>query len=45
MIDNADVVIRDEEDANLIPYSELEDEDLDYTDGLIAYSLGEIVKQ
>ncbi len=39
-INNADVVLMDEENGNLIPYSELED-DIDYTDCMIAYDLGD----
>ena len=45
LINNADLLIYDEESGEVIPYSKFEDEDIDYTDGLIAYSLGEIVKQ
>ena len=39
-INNADVVLMDEEYGNLIPSSELED-DIDYTDCMIAYDLGD----
>ena len=39
-INNADVVFLDEEYGNMIPYSELED-DIDYTDCMIAYDLGD----
>jgi hypothetical protein len=39
-INNADVVFLDEEYGNMIPYLELED-DIDYTDCMIAYDLGD----
>ena len=42
-INNADVVYMDPDTGNIIPYSELEDEDIDYTDCLISYTLGEKV--
>ena len=42
-INNADVVIFDDEYDIYIPYSELEDEDIDYTDCMISYTLGEKV--
>lgn len=42
-INNADVVYMDPDIGNIIPYSELEDEDIDYTDCLISYTLGEKV--
>ena len=43
-INNADVVYMDPEYTELIPYSDLETDDIDYTDCMIAYTLGEKVK-
>lgn len=43
-INNADVVYMDPEYNELIPYSELDSDDIEYTDCMIAYSLGEKVK-
>lgn len=43
LINNADVVIKDEEDGRLIPYSELGC-NLDYTSCMIAYTLGEKIE-
>ena len=42
-INDADVVYMDPDTGNIIPYSELEDEDIDYTDCMISYTLGEKV--
>ena len=43
-INNADVVYMDPEYNELTPYSDLEIDDVDYTDCMIAYTLGEKVK-
>lgn len=42
-INNADVVYMDPDIGNIMPYFELEDEDIDYTDCMISYTLGEKV--
>ena len=44
LIDNADIVYFDFDNGYKVPYSELED-DVDYTDCLIEYTLGDEVKQ
>ena len=43
-INNADVVYMDPEYNELTPYSDIEADDIDYTDCMIAYTLGEKVK-
>jgi hypothetical protein len=43
-INNADVVYMDPEYNELTPFSDIETDDIDYTDCMIAYTLGEKVK-
>ena len=43
LINNADVVYMDPEYSELIPFSDIEIDDVDYTDCMIAYTLGEKV--
>lgn len=45
LIDDADLLFMEGEDCDMVSFSELEDEEFDCTEGVIAYALGEEVNQ